>query len=69
MMKNRLILSVLFMLMAGCSSESDKAVPEQPSQTPLFNEQLQALEKAKGVEKMLQLNAEKNRLALDEAIK
>ena len=58
MMKNRLILFVLFILVAGCSSESDKAVPEQPSKTPLFNEQVQALEKAKGVEQMLQLEAD-----------
>ena len=69
MMKNRLILSALFILMTGCSSESDKAVPEQSSKIPVFNEQLQALEKAKGVEKMLQLNADKNRQAIDDATK
>ncbi len=69
MMNNRLILFVLFMLMAGCSSESDKAVPEHLSKTLIFNEQVQALEKAKGVEQMLQLEADKSRQALDAATK
>ncbi len=67
--KNRLILFVLFMLILGCSSESDKAASEQSSKTPIFNEQITALEKAKGVEKMLQLEAGKNRQAIDEATK
>jgi len=51
------------------SNEADKTVPEQPSKTPIFSEQVQALEKAKGVEKILQLDADKNRQALDEATK
>jgi PBP1b-binding outer membrane lipoprotein LpoB len=68
--KYSLILFVLFILMAGCSSEDNKPMtPKPPSELPIFNEQVKALEKAKEVEKMLQVGMDKQKQAIDEVVK
>jgi len=64
--KYSLILFVPFILMAGCSSEDNKSTT---SELPIFNEQVKALEKAKEVEKMLQVGMDKQKQAIDEAVK
>jgi len=64
--KYSLILFVPFILMAGCSSEDNKSTT---SELTIFNEQVKALEKAKEVEKMLQVGMDKQKQAIDEAVK
>ncbi|MDF1581875.1 MAG: hypothetical protein RQ733_00775 [Methyloprofundus sp.] len=68
--KYSLILCVPFIFMTGCSSEDNKEItPEPSSDLPIFDEQVKALEKSKEVEQMLQLNADKQKQAVDEATK
>jgi len=68
--KYSLILFVPFILMAGCSSEDNKSTASKSSsELPIFNEQVKALEKAKEVEKMLQVGMDKQKQAIDEAVK
>ncbi len=68
-MKKYGLLFVLFILMTGCSSEENKPVtPEKSSgELPIFNEQVKALEKAKEVEQMLQMNMDNKQQAIDKA--
>ncbi|MCF7970688.1 MAG: hypothetical protein K9L22_05920 [Methylococcaceae bacterium] len=68
--KYALLLTVPFMLMVGCSNEENKATtPEPSSELPIFNEQVKALEKSKQVEQMLQVGMDKQKQAIDEAVK
>lgn len=68
--KYSLIVFLPFILMAGCSSEDNKSTASKsPSELPIFNEQVKALEKAKEVEKMLQVGMDKQEQAIDEAVK
>jgi len=66
MKKHRSIAFVLFIFIAGCSSGDAEKIPEKPGKTPIFNDQVKALEKAKGVEQMLQMGADKRLQNLDE---
>lgn len=66
MKKHRSIVCVLFIFIAGCSSGDAEKKPEKPSKTLIFNDQVKALEKAKGVEQMLQMGADKRLQNLDE---
>lgn len=63
-----LIIMPLF-LIAGCSSEQDSTTQEQPKKVQLFKEQTEALEKAKGVEKMLQMGVDRNQKKIEEQSK
>lgn len=55
-----------FLLTGGCSSEEDVTTQKQPSKEHVFSDQTHALEKAKGVEQVLQSGADKQRQAIDE---
>jgi PBP1b-binding outer membrane lipoprotein LpoB len=54
MNKNKWVLIAVTLLLASCSSEDNKPVEKPKKELAIFNEQVQALEKAKGVESMLQ---------------
>jgi uncharacterized protein YcfL len=70
MMKKTIFpLIMLLFLIAGCSSEQDSATQDQPKKVQLFKEQTDALEKAKGVEKMLQMGADRNQQIIEEQTK
>lgn len=65
-----LILFLPLILMTGCSGEDNKPTAAKSStELPVFNEQVKALEKAKEVEKMLQAGMDKQKQAIDEAVK
>ncbi len=63
--KFRLIVFIPFILVGGCSSEKDETTPDQTKKESPFDSQLQALEKAKGVEQILQSGFEKRGKALE----
>ncbi len=60
------ILSVSFFLIGGCSSEEDKTTIEQTNKEHFLKDQARALEKAKGVEQMLQSGADKRQQQIEE---
>lgn len=62
-----LIMSLF--LIAGCSSEQDSTTQDQPKKVQLFKEQTDALEKAKGLEKTLQMGADRNQKIIEEQTK
>jgi hypothetical protein len=62
--KYRLILFIPFLLIGGCSSGDDETT--QSNKEHVFSDQTQALEKAKGVEQVLQTEADKQRQAIEE---
>ena len=53
-------------MIGGCSSGEDTASPEQSSKEHVFSDQARALEKAKGVEKVIQSGADRQRQAIEE---
>ncbi len=67
--KYRLILFIPLFLIAACSGEEDKATPAQSGKEHFLTDQTRALEKAKEVEQMLQVEAAKNRQAIEKQIK
>jgi uncharacterized protein YcfL len=69
MKKTFLPLILSLFLIAGCSSEQDSTTQDQPKKVQLFKEQIDALEKAKGVEKMLQMGADRNQQIIEEQTK
>jgi PBP1b-binding outer membrane lipoprotein LpoB len=68
MMKKRyqLILLLPFLFIGGCSSGEDTTTPERSSKEHVFSDQTRALEKAKGVEQVIQSGADKQRQAIEE---
>ena len=64
--KYQLILLLPFLLTGGCSSREDTATPEQSSKEHVFSDQARALEKAKGVEQVIQSGADRQRQAIEE---
>ena len=64
--KYRLILFIPFLLIGGCSSGDDETTHNQSNKENVFSSQTQALEKAKGVEQVLQSEADKQRQAIEE---
>ena len=74
MKKSQVItLAVIFLSLSGCSSEeSTESTQEAPTASveskpePLFNEQRQALEKAKGMDKMMLDADKKHRQMMEE---
>ncbi len=69
MKKTFLPLILSLFLIAGCSSEQDSTTQDQPKKVQLFKEQTDALKKAKGVEKMLQMGADRNQKIIEEQTK
>ena len=63
---------ILSVTLAGCDEKPYKAPAPKTEEKPaaiLFQEQRQALEKAKGVEQTIEKRAEEDRKALDDATK
>lgn len=64
------ILYVLFitssLVIAACSNEEDKVTSEETNKEHFASDQKRALEKAKGVEQMLQDGADKRALEIEE---
>ena len=50
----RFIFFMSFLIVTGCSNEEDKVTAAQSKNEAILKDQMRALEKAKGVEKMLQ---------------
>ena len=53
-------------MIGGCSSEEDKTTSEQSNKEHFLKDQVRALEKAKGVEQMLQSGADKRQQQIEE---
>ncbi len=64
--KYRSILFVPFLLLGACSSGDEQTTTEKSSDDHILKNQMRALEKAKGVEQMLQQGADRNRQAIEE---
>jgi len=67
MNKNKLILSAVAFLAVSCSSEDNKVEAKPKKELAIFNEQVNALEKAKGVEAMLQATEGARRKEVEQA--
>ncbi len=61
-----LLLVPPLLLIVGCSSEQDKTTEEPPKKVQIFKEQTEALEKAKNVENILQMGADRNQKIIEE---
>lgn len=57
---------ILSFMIGGCSSEEDKTTSEQANKEHVLKDQVRALEKAKGVEQMLQSGADKRQQQIEE---
>jgi uncharacterized protein YcfL len=66
MKKHPFILFIAFLLIGGCSSGEGTTTPEQSSKEHVFSDQTRALEKAKGVEQVIQSGADRQRQAIEE---
>lgn len=64
--KYRILFCILFLLIAGCSSGEEGSTIEPSSNENILNDPMQALEKAKQVEQMVQDSFEKQRRLIDE---
>ena len=64
--KYQFIFLLPFLLIGGCSSGEDNTTPEQSSKEHVFSDQTRALEKAKGVEQMIQGGADRQRQMIEE---
>ncbi len=60
------IFFISIFMIAGCSSEEDKTTSEQSNKEHFLKDQVRALEKAKGVEQMLQSGADKRQQQIEE---
>lgn len=66
-MKNILVLLLMsFFLLGGCSNEEDKTTPDQSGSEQIFVDQTRALEKAKGIDQLIQSGVDKRRQAIEE---
>jgi len=64
---NTWVLIIATLLLAACSNEDSKSVAKQKNELVIFNEQVNALEKAKGVEGMLQAAEDARRKEVEKA--
>jgi len=64
---NTWVLIIATLLLAACSNEDIKSVAKQKNELVIFNEQVNALEKAKGVEGMLQAAEDARRKEVEKA--
>lgn len=62
----RFILLITFLLIGACSSGDNQTTPQQSSKDHVLEEQMRAIEKAKEVEQMLQISADKRRQTINE---
>jgi ribosomal protein L20A (L18A) len=62
----RVALLIPFLLTGACTSEENQSTPAQPDKNHIFKDQVQALEKAKAVEKALQDAAAKRRKMIEQ---
>lgn len=60
------LLSILAVILAGCSEGQDTAAEEHPRDEHVWQDQVQALEKAKSVEKTIQDASSRQFPALDQ---
>jgi len=67
MSRNTWALMTATLLLVSCSNEDSKPVAEQKNELVIFNEQVNALEKAKGVEAMLQAVGDARRKEVEKA--
>jgi len=67
MNRNRWIFIATTLLLTSCSNEDSKPVVKQKNELVIFNEQVKALEKAKGVEGMLQAAEDVRRKEVEKA--
>jgi PBP1b-binding outer membrane lipoprotein LpoB len=63
--KYRSILFIPFLLIGGCSSGEDQTTQKQSSKEHVFSDHTRALEKARGVEQVIQSGADKQRQAIE----
>lgn len=61
----RFITFLLVLFIAACSTEEEQTGQQPSSDGHLLSEQVQAMEKAKGVEKMLQRGADERQKSSD----
>ncbi len=66
MIKQTKIILISFFLMNGCSKKSGENQQPESKEGKIFNTQIQALEKAKGIERMLQNSADKQQQKIEE---
>ena len=50
----------------GCSGDQQAAADNQPSQPGLFQDQIETIDKARQVEKLMHNSSERNQRAMDE---
>ncbi|MEJ1297985.1 MAG: hypothetical protein RPU64_07455 [Candidatus Sedimenticola sp. (ex Thyasira tokunagai)] len=66
MKKYQVLVFVPFFMILGCSSEDGNTTSEQSNEEHVFKDQIQALNKAKDVEQIIESATEKKRLVIDE---
>ena len=69
MQKYRFIFFMPFLLIGGCSSGEDNTTPEQSSKGHILKDQIQTLEKAKEIERVIQSGVDKRRQAIEKQSK
>lgn len=69
MKKYRLLLLMSSLLIGACSSGDGQTTTEKSNNDSILKAQMKALEKAKGVEQILQRGADQRREAMTEQIK
>jgi len=67
MSRNTWALMTVTLLLVSCSNEDSKPVAKQKNELVIFNGQVNALEKAKGVEGMLQAAGDARRKEVEKA--
>jgi hypothetical protein len=66
--KYRSVLLLPFLLVGGCSDGEDEATPGASGKQLMFEDQIQSLEKAEGVERILQDGADVRRQAIEQQV-
>lgn len=66
--KYHFVLLMPFLLVGGCSGGDNEATPGASGRQLMFGDQIQSLEKAEGVERILQDGADMRRRALDQQV-
>jgi hypothetical protein len=64
--KYRFALLLTLLLVGGCSGEDGKATPDTSGEELMFERQIQSLDKAEGVEQLLQDGADVRRQAIEQ---
>jgi len=69
MKKQQILIFMSLFIVIGCSSEDSSPTKSKPSNEHIFKNQVQAIEKAKEVEVLLQNAADQQRKAIEEQTK